>query len=52
MRTLLNGGKAAPFRPQDDANAIIAFLDCGDPRPDLDLVWCQPDRTELTDCRR
>jgi inorganic pyrophosphatase len=27
---------------QDDANAIIAFLDRGDPGPDLRLVWRQP----------
>jgi inorganic pyrophosphatase len=27
---------------QQDANAIIAFLDRGDPGPDLRLVWRQP----------
>ena len=28
----------------EDADVIMTFLDRGDPRPDLDLVWRQPAR--------
>jgi len=36
----------------DDADVVMAFLDRGDPGPNLTLVWRQPERSELTERRR